>query len=137
MPAKSTSTRPGGRAAKNPPAPERRAGARTLPVPVPELHVRHVPVPEVHMAGVTVPTVHVSVPHGWQPHLPEVSTNRVLWFGGLAALAALDVIAWPVAGVVAAGSYIAERRARTALSGRTDAAAEVQPVQPVPQPVAK
>ena len=137
MPAKSTSTRPGGRTAKSQAAPERRSAARTLPVPVPELHVRHVPVPEVHMAGVTVPTVHVSVPHGWQPHMPEISTNRVLWFGGLAALAALDVIAWPVAGVVAAGSYIAERRARTALSGKTGPHAGSRAAQPVAQPVAK
>jgi hypothetical protein len=38
--------------------------------------------------------------------------KRLLWWGGLAALAALEVIEWPVAVVVAAGSYVAERMAR-------------------------
>jgi len=36
----------------------------------------------------------------------------VLWYGGLAALAAIEVIEWPVAAVVGVGSYVAERLAR-------------------------
>jgi len=86
-------------------------------VPVPELHVRHVPLPEVHTPSVHVPSVHVPGVHirTVHPHVPGDNTNRILWFGGLAALAALDVIAWPVAGVVAAATYIAERSARASL----------------------
>jgi hypothetical protein len=36
----------------------------------------------------------------------------MLWWGGLAALAAVGVIEWPVAAVVGAGSYVAQRWAR-------------------------
>jgi hypothetical protein len=46
--------------------------------------------------------------------LPEMSRNRLLWWGGLAGLAAFGVIDWPVAGVVAAGTYIATRGAKEA-----------------------
>lgn len=47
------------------------------------------------------------------PGLPlAVDPKRVLWWGGLAALAAIGVIEWPVAAVVGAGSYVAERWAR-------------------------
>lgn len=46
------------------------------------------------------------------PGMPrEVPPERLLWYGGLAALAALEVIDWPVAAVVAAGTYIARRQA--------------------------
>ncbi|MGZ4627871.1 hypothetical protein [Oryzihumus sp.] len=117
-------------------APEKQEHFRTLPVLVPEVHVRHVPLPEVHMSGVSVPGVHVSVPHALQPRLPEATTNRVLWFGGLAALAAMDVITWPVAGVVAAGSYIAERRARAGLAEKVASAPVPERLEPVPKPVA-
>jgi hypothetical protein len=46
----------------------------------------------------------------------DLGTNprRLLWWGALAALAALEVVDWPVAAVVAAGTYIAERQARSA-----------------------
>jgi hypothetical protein len=37
-----------------------------------------------------------------------VDPKRMLWLGGLAALAAVEVIEWPVALVVGAGSYVAE-----------------------------
>jgi hypothetical protein len=46
----------------------------------------------------------------------------VLWYGGLAALAALDVLEWPVAAAVAAGSYVAEQRAKSVLRPRRTAA---------------
>jgi hypothetical protein len=36
----------------------------------------------------------------------------MLWWGGLAALAAIEIIEWPVALVVGAGSFVAERLAR-------------------------
>jgi hypothetical protein len=41
----------------------------------------------------------------------DVDPKRVLWLGGLAALAAVEIIEWPVALVVGAGSYVAERMA--------------------------
>ncbi|HXT93737.1 MAG TPA: hypothetical protein VN714_31290 [Trebonia sp.] len=47
------------------------------------------------------------------PRLPAgVDSKRMLWYGGLAALAAIEVIEWPVAAVVGIGSYVAERLAR-------------------------
>ena len=47
------------------------------------------------------------------PGLPfSMDRKKVLWWGGLAALAAVGVIEWPVAAVVGAGSYVAERWAR-------------------------
>lgn len=42
----------------------------------------------------------------------EVNPTRMLWWGGLAALAAIEIIEWPVALVVGAGSVVAERLAR-------------------------
>lgn len=46
------------------------------------------------------------------PQCFEVNPTRLLWWGGLAALAAIDIIEWPVALVVGAGSFVAERMAR-------------------------
>ena len=45
-------------------------------------------------------------PQGW-----EVNPTRMLWWGGLAALAVVEIIEWPVALVVGAGSFVAERMA--------------------------
>ena len=41
-----------------------------------------------------------------------VDPKRMLWLGGLATLAAVEIIEWPVALVVGAGSYVAEWMAR-------------------------
>jgi hypothetical protein len=47
------------------------------------------------------------------PSLPfGVDPKKALWWGGLAALAAVEIIEWPVAAVVGVGSYVAERWAR-------------------------
>lgn len=47
------------------------------------------------------------------PGLPvHVDPKKVLWWGGLAALATIGVIEWPVAAVVGAGSWVAEQWAR-------------------------
>lgn len=46
------------------------------------------------------------------PQGVNVDPRRVLWLGGLAALAAVEIIEWPVALVVGAGSYVAEWMAR-------------------------
>ncbi|WP_020661198.1 hypothetical protein [Amycolatopsis benzoatilytica] len=49
-------------------------------------------------------------------------TKRVLWWGGLAALATVGILEWPVAAAVGAGSYVAEKLA--AADARADRAAE-------------
>jgi hypothetical protein len=36
----------------------------------------------------------------------------MLWLGGLAAMATIEIIEWPVALAVGVGSYVAERLAR-------------------------
>lgn len=58
--------------------------------------------------------------HGWLslwtvPHpqlrMPGGIPGNVIWWGGLAALAAFGVVDWPVAAVVAAGTWIAQQQA--------------------------
>jgi hypothetical protein len=61
------------------------------------------------------------MPAAVRERLPEVTPGRVLWWGGLAALAATELISWPVAGVVAAGVYVADRRAKSALAKQAKA----------------
>ncbi|HXT45416.1 MAG TPA: hypothetical protein VN748_15080 [Pseudonocardiaceae bacterium] len=46
------------------------------------------------------------------PGMGNVDPLRLLWLGGLAALATIEIIEWPVALTLGAGSYIAERLAR-------------------------
>jgi hypothetical protein len=56
------------------------------------------------------------------PGIPrEMPPGRLLWYGGLAALAALDVIEWPVAAVAAVGTYIARRQMGSRQMGSTSA----------------
>jgi hypothetical protein len=61
---------------------------------------------ELHMPRLPLPGMPVSMPTG----LP----GRVLWWGGLAALAAFDIVDWPVAVLVGAGSWVAEQYAKAA-----------------------
>src|SRR5512135_1990643 len=46
--------------------------------------------------------------------IPSGTAGRVLWWGGLAAVAAFGVVDWPVAVLVAAGSWVAEQSAKSA-----------------------
>src|SRR5947209_17420408 len=46
------------------------------------------------------------------PGMGNVDPMRMLWLGGLAALATIEIIEWPVALTLGVGSYIAERLAR-------------------------
>jgi hypothetical protein len=55
--------------------------------------------------GVTVAGLRLPTPAG-------VDGKRLLWFGGLGALATIGLLDWPVAAVVGAGSIIASRFAR-------------------------
>jgi hypothetical protein len=46
------------------------------------------------------------------PGIGDVDPMRMLWLGGLAAMATIEIIEWPVALAVGVGSYVAERLAR-------------------------
>lgn len=46
------------------------------------------------------------------PGVPSVDVKRMLWLGGLGALATVGILEWPVAITVAAASVVAERFAR-------------------------
>jgi hypothetical protein len=69
-------------------------------------------------SGQHLPGVHVPVPglpvHGVHVAMPTGTTGRVLWWGGLAAVAAFGVVDWPVAVLVGAGSWVAEQYAKAA-----------------------
>lgn len=43
------------------------------------------------------------------PSLGDITAKRLLWYGGLGALATLGVLDWPVALVVGTGTLIATR----------------------------
>jgi hypothetical protein len=60
--------------------------------------------PDVHVPHVLVVRLPLRVPTG--------TAGRVLWWGGLAAVAAAGVVDWPVAALVAAGSWVAEQSAK-------------------------
>jgi hypothetical protein len=56
-----------------------------------------------------VPSVHVP-----RVRVPGGTAGHLLWWGGLAAVAAFGVVDWPVVALVAAGSWIAEQNAKAA-----------------------
>ncbi|MEV8511775.1 hypothetical protein [Dactylosporangium sp. NPDC051484] len=76
---------------------------------------------ELPLAHIRVPVVHLPMPSA-RPLIAEArwvlkavaSTlpppSRMLYYGGVGALAALGVIEWPVAGALAVGLWIAGRR---------------------------
>jgi hypothetical protein len=57
--------------------------------------------------GLSLPSL--SVP---RIRLPAGRAGTVLWWGGLATVAALGVVDWPVAALIAAGTWVAEQHAR-------------------------
>jgi len=59
--------------------------------------------------GPHLPAVHVPV-----PHVPSGTAGNVLWWGGLATVAAFGVVDWPVVALVAAGTWVAEQHAKSA-----------------------
>jgi hypothetical protein len=71
---------------------------------------------EKERGGVTLPVVHTRVPTP-SIGLPNVNSvpGRVLWFGGLGTLAVVGALDWPVAVAIAAGTWVAEQRARERL----------------------
>lgn len=69
-----------------------------------------------HGPALPLPGIHIGMPAG--------TPGRVLWWGGLAAVAAFDIVEWPVAVLVGAGSWVAEQYAKAAAaqqSTRADA----------------
>ena len=52
------------------------------------------------------PGVHLGMPTG--------TAGRVLWWGGLAAVAAVGVGDWPVAALIGVGAWVAEQYAKAA-----------------------
>ena len=52
--------------------------------------------------------------------MPTGIPGRVLWWGGLAALAAFDIVEWPVAVLAGVGSWVAEQYAKAAQSQRAE-----------------
>ena len=59
-----------------------------------------------HLPGLPMSRIQVAMPTG--------TAGRVLWWGGLAAVAAFGVVDWPVAVLVGAGSWVAEQYAKAA-----------------------
>lgn len=59
----------------------------------------------------------IAIPRPPVPRMPGISSGtarNVIWWGGLAAVAALGIVEWPVAAVVAAGTWVAGQQARGA-----------------------
>ncbi len=75
---------------------------------------QHEPPEAKQPQGSLVHLPRVSIPHVPTPHvsMPSGTPGRVLWWGGLAAVAAFGVVDWPVAALVAAGSWVAEQHAK-------------------------
>jgi hypothetical protein len=62
--------------------------------------------------------------------MPTGTQGRVLWWGGLAALAAFDVVEWPVAVLVGAGSWVAEQYVKASIAQQAAEAARQRGEQP-------
>ena len=81
----------------------------------------------LHMPRLPLPRMPIEMPTG--------TPGRVLWWGGLAALAAFEVVEWPVAVIVGAGSWVAEQYAKadtaqhSVKAGHEEQAAEHTPSQ--------
>jgi hypothetical protein len=81
------------------PAGEAAGDALVVPVVLPWLHVSRLRLPS--------PMALASRAGAVRERLPE--PRRVVYYGGLTALAALGVVEWPVAAAVAAGVWVASR----------------------------
>lgn len=44
--------------------------------------------------------------------MPSGTAGHVIWWGGLATVAAVGIVDWPVAALVAAGTWVAEQHSR-------------------------
>ncbi|MCZ2525465.1 hypothetical protein [Streptomyces sp. HB2AG] len=93
---------------------QQRAQAQMLKAQAAAAHAPHVP-------GMHLP----------KPHVPRA--EHVAYYGGLGALALLEVIEWPVAAAIGVGTAVAERVGRTSGAQERPAAQE-QAQQPAPPP---
>ena len=50
--------------------------------------------------------------------MPQGRAGQVVWWGGLATVAALGIVDWPVAALVAAGTWVAEQHSRQSGPGQ-------------------
>jgi hypothetical protein len=125
----------------------------------PEPLVFTIPTVDVHLSSRRVAISRPSLPHLSSPADALAEVNRVaagwghavadmperirrnipqnettLFYGGLAALAAVGLVGWPTAAAIGAGVWIAIRKRDTAAPAEPDAAeaakADEQPVQP-------
>jgi len=53
-------------------------------------------------------------------HVPGGTAGNVLWWGGLAAVAAFGIVDWPIAALVAAGTWVAEQHAKQSSHAHAD-----------------
>jgi hypothetical protein len=65
---------------------------------------------------------------GWL--MAEPAGKRLLWLGGLGAMATIGLLEWPVAVALGAGSVIAERLARETILEQSTQRAEQPPAPP-------
>lgn len=70
---------------------------------------------ESHDGGFPVHLPHVGMPGG--------TAGTVIWWGGLATVAALGIVDWPVAALVAAGTWVADQHAKQARQAQRSRAA--------------
>jgi hypothetical protein len=94
-----------------PVAPAKRRETVTLAIPVPTITVRRVGLP---VSRTALPAGPASMASTVARRLPQ--SGRLLYYIGLGALAALDVVAWPVAAAIGGGVWIASRSRATARS---------------------
>ena len=63
-----------------------------------------------HQDGLKMPSLpSMSMP---RVNVPGGMAGNVLWWGGLAAVAAFGVVDWPVVALVAAGTWVAEQHSK-------------------------
>ncbi|SEG14090.1 hypothetical protein SAMN04489712_103366 [Thermomonospora echinospora] len=100
--AKTQAKTPARAQAKTPAAAEKERHGASVPIPVvtPRLKVLHVPVPGGGEGAGRLPP-------------PE----RLAFYGGLGAMAAFNVISWPVAAAIGVGTAIAGRARRAGRAG--------------------
>jgi|SRR5215469_8657961 len=79
-----------------------------------------------HAGRVKISLPHMPLPHMALPHpqvrMPGGLPGNVLWFGGLTAVAVLGVVDWPVAALVAAGTWVAEQHVKQSRRAQTTSA---------------
>ncbi len=64
-----------------------------------------------HISGSSAPSA------GPRLRMPRGRAGQVVWWGGLATVAAFGIVDWPVAALVAAGTWVAEQHSRQSEPG--------------------